>query len=321
MVMKRSIICISAFFIIYELLNIFAFIILSENTLLIVKYIFLIQAFLLLLFFMILKYILFPIKRIETKIVCMGISISKKDKTSWNIKHLFCYLNKLLDMENDILTNHDAALYKKQAKLSLLQKQINPHFLYNTLEAIRSESITQHVPQIAKMTRALAMFFRYSIDTEDELVTIEDELKNINYYFEIQKYRFNNRFDLKININPDDKIFLKCLIPKLTIQPIVENCIFHGLETKLGPGDIRIHFLRTMTRFIICISDNGVGIEARELRELNDMLNDTEMNIKIRTIGSHSETGIGLVNINQRIKLAFGDDYGIIVRSVKKCWY
>ena len=149
-------------------------------------------------------------------------------------------LNEIIDRSNLI------AISKKQAEYLALQNQINPHFLYNTLEGIRSEALIVGLDSIAEMTEALATFFRYTISDLENLVTLEDELANIENYYYIQQFRFGSKLDLKIQYDRDsddeftEMDFLQCKLPKLTLQPIVENSIYHGIERKIGKGHLVI---------------------------------------------------------------------------------
>lgn len=131
----------------------------------------------------------------------------------------------------DLESRYSAKVEDRQSKINSLQSQINPHFLYNTLECIRSEAVCQGCDSIAKMAKALASFFRYSISRKENVVTVQDELNNIEHYIMIQNYRFENKFLFEVEMDPEDKLAYTCQIPKMTIQPIVENAIFHGLET------------------------------------------------------------------------------------------
>ena len=130
-------------------------------------------------------------------------------------------------------------LNKRQAQYLALQNQINPHFLYNTLESIRGEAIIAGLDSVADMTEALARFFRYTITKVENLVSVEEELDNCETYFGIQKYRFGDRLQLHIDydIAEYEKI-MNCRIPKLTLQPILENSIIHGVELKVGDSAV-----------------------------------------------------------------------------------
>ena len=205
-------------------------------------------------------------------------------------------------------------LNKRQAQYLALQNQINPHFLYNTLESIRGEALIAGLDGVADMTEALAKFFRYTITKVENLVSVEEELDNCETYFGIQKYRFGDRLNLHIEYDSKEyEKIMNCRIPKLTLQPILENSIIHGTELKIGAGNLYIRFACTQDRLIICISDDGVGMDEETLAALNRKLgrgNDS--------FGSSDEKkgGIALVNVNNRIHLIFGDEYGMHIYSV-----
>ena len=206
-------------------------------------------------------------------------------------------------------------LSKKQAQYLALQNQINPHFLYNTLECIRSEAVTYGADGVAYMTEALATFFRYTISNVDMLVRLEDELANVENYYVIQRYRFGDRLKIQIEYdNETDLSILELFMPKLILQPIVENSIYYGLEPKIGEGYVRIKVERTKEYLIIRISDNGVGMENKVLEELNGKLlrnSSDELEEAAKKKG-----GIAIQNVNNRIKLLFGEQYGVHINSV-----
>jgi two-component system sensor histidine kinase YesM len=204
---------------------------------------------------------------------------------------------------------------KKQAEYLALQNQINPHFLYNTLEGIRSEALFAGIDGVAQMTEALSSFFRYTISNVEHLVTLQEELRNVENYFIIQQFRFEDRLSIDIKIDSEDENeLLVAKIPKLTLQPIVENSIYHGLEQKLGPGIVHIKVEATKDRLIVTISDNGLGISEDKVAKLNHKLRAVsidDMQPEIAAAG-----GIALVNVNSRIKLLFGDEYGLYIYSI-----
>lgn len=212
-------------------------------------------------------------------------------------------LKKLIDSE------YSAGIMKKQAEIDALQSQINPHFLYNTLESIRGQAMEEGMDEIEKMVKSLADIFRYSITNKNEMVTLEEELRNVDNYLNIQQFRFNNKFIVIRDIEEDTK---KCLIPKLVIQPLVENAIIHGLETKEGKGTIKIKARSTVDSVIINIEDDGKGIDRETLDIINDCLTNG-VNVK-NTKDIH--VGLGLININERIKLIFSDNFGLSIYSI-----
>ena len=204
-------------------------------------------------------------------------------------------------------------LSTKQAELLALQNQINPHFLYNTLEAIRSDALCAGIDSIADTTEALATFFRYTISDMGSLATVEAELDNIENYFRIQQYRFGEKFTMNVVYAQEDDI-LSLKLPKLTLQPIVENAIFHGLESRAEGGKIDISLEKTKQSLYISVHDNGIGIPPDKLEEINDKLEHVSLSGGSET--SHKKGGIALNNIARRIRLLFGEDYGLHIYSV-----
>nr|WP_162990712.1 sensor histidine kinase [Maliibacterium massiliense] len=226
----------------------------------------------------------------------------------------------LIDEIPDVLNRYRTAMHKKyseqtllkQIELKALQSQINPHFLYNTLDAIRGKALMRGDRDISKMTEALAILFRYSIARFGDLVPLEEELRTLQYYLTIQKFRFRDKFEVIEHIeNPERCLHTK--IPKLTIQPIVENAIYHGLETQRGQGVITISVYPVQSRLMVTISDNGVGIDEETLARLN-----AQMSSSVPPPGEDPHArgvGMALVNVNERIKLSYGEGYGVTIYS------
>ena len=134
------------------------------------------------------------------------------------------------------------ALLGWQVELSFLQHQINPHFLYNTLDSIRSRALMDRQRKIARMTEILARFFRYCISRDDSMVRVGEELDHIRDYFYIQKFRFEDRFDMEIDVEREE--LLELFLPRMTIQPLVENAMIHGLEKVEHKGLIRMSLIQ-----------------------------------------------------------------------------
>jgi two-component system, sensor histidine kinase YesM len=214
-----------------------------------------------------------------------------------------------------LLNNHEVnRLSNRQAQYLALQNQINPHFLYNTLEAIRGDALSAGMDNIASITEAVATFFRYTISNMDNLVTLEEELANAENYFSIQNYRFGDRISMQVEIEKGSEASRDFKIPKLTLQPIIENAIIHGLEHQVGPGKISVHICTDGQRLLIEVADDGVGMSESMLEEINRRLINPETakggEEKMR-IG-----GIALVNVDNRIKLLFGEQFGLRVSSI-----
>ena len=224
-------------------------------------------------------------------------------------------LNELIDRRELLEASN------KQAEYLALQNQIHPHFLYNTLEAMRGDALVSGMESLANVAAALSAFFRYTISDMQFLVTVEEELENINNYFMVQQYRFGDSLRLEIHFLDDEEQIRRLRIPKLTLQPIVENSVFHGLETQTDKGVISITFDQTEHHLFISIKDSGSGMPEKKLRELNDSLNETPFKSMEKHYTDKKEkrktghTGIALKNVSQRIKLLFGDEYGIYIFS------
>lgn len=218
-------------------------------------------------------------------------------------------------MKQALAPSHLFNLNKRQVQYIALQNQINPHFLYNTLESIRSEALLAELDSVADMTEALATFFRYTISKVENLVTVEEELQNCETYFRIQQYRFGDRLRLNIKCAPEDQEELyRCRIPKLTLQPILENSIIHGTELKIGTGNLTIQLQRTGKRLLIQVSDDGVGMDEETLNKLNSRLGRGGLaNYQPQ---EESRGGVALVNVDNRIRLLFGEEYGLHVYSL-----
>lgn len=205
---------------------------------------------------------------------------------------------------------------KRQAQYLALQNQINPHFLYNTLESIRSEAMLAGLGDLANMTEALATFFRYTITKVENLVSVEEELQNCETYFSIQQYRFGDRLTLEIVCSPEDREEIyRCRLPKLTMQPILENSIIHGTELKVGTGHLTIHLERTEKRLLIRISDDGLGMDEETLNTINSKLGKGTLSIAKQEQEAKGG-GLALANVDNRIRLLFGDEYGLHVFSI-----
>ena len=216
--------------------------------------------------------------------------------------------HKLQDL---VFREYNAVMLKKQAELNALQSQINPHFLYNTLESIRGLAMECDANEISDMTKALADLFRYSISTKDNIVELQDELKHVENYLMIQQYRFNNKF---IIINEIDSDTMMVAVPKLLLQPIVENAVIHGLEQRLGKGTVILQAYKTQTRLVINVKDDGDGIENNDVLSINEALVEGKEYIEFTKRTSQS---IGITNVNSRIRMIFGEAFGIRLYSTK----
>ncbi|WP_339148916.1 MULTISPECIES: sensor histidine kinase [unclassified Sutcliffiella] len=210
--------------------------------------------------------------------------------------------NETLDELNDYINKvYFSRLKQKEAELANLQAQINPHFLYNTLEAIRMKSLAEGGKTSAKMIVQLAQLFRYSLKS-GELVTVDNELNHAKQYMELYKIRFQNH--LTSNYIVDEKL-LNFYIPPFILQPLIENFLIHGFKRDSEKNEISIRVSEKNHKLLIEIEDNGMGIDPERLEELKQRLQLME----------GPSDSIGLENVHQRIRLKYGEPYGINLES------
>jgi two-component system sensor histidine kinase YesM len=215
-------------------------------------------------------------------------------------------LNKMLD-EVEVLSQE--VLAKKQMEVLAFRNQINPHFLYNTLECIGAIASYYKVPEVADLSTTLSNMFRYSVKGGD-FVTVEEELSHIKEYAKIIDLRFMGRIQISVEA---DECLLKVKTLKMLLQPIVENAVFHGVEKKMGGGIVQIRvepLQRSKIQYLI--QDNGYGMDESQLQVLLRRLGQPD-----KSVSSDKEDGIGigLSNINRRIKLFYGDEAEMTIQS------
>lgn len=208
----------------------------------------------------------------------------------------------LMDIKNLISEKDNAHELKRSAELKALQSQINPHFLYNTLDTIQWKALSHQAYDVVEMIQLLSKLFRLSLNNGNEFITIQEELEHVETYLKIQKIRYNQKINYTINCNlSKDKV---CYIPKLIIQPLVENSIYHGLKPKKNKGHIALTVESIDNYIVIEVYDNGIGIP-------KDTLENLMVNLKNSIKSDH----YGLYNVNERLKLTFGEECEIIIKS------
>ena len=231
-------------------------------------------------------------------------SIEEEDKNElmYIINSIQTHINDKTKMA-EILEERMKLLRKSQ--YDMLQTQINPHFLYNTLETINwmAYNMSNSENPVSKSLINLASFFRNTL-TSGYFVSIENEIKYTKEYINILALRYGDLFDIEWDI---DESILSYTIIKICLQPIIENAVYHGIKQKNDKGLIKIKGLCDDNNIILIVSDDGVGIEKDALDELNKTLSETSF--------TNEKSHIGLSNVNQRIKIIFGDSYGIHVES------
>lgn len=190
---------------------------------------------------------------------------------------------------------------KRKSELKALQAQINPHFLYNTLDSIIWMSEAGQSDEVVEMTSALAKLLRQSISNDHEQVELGQEMEYVKNYLTIQKMRYQDKLEYTVEVDPKVR---HVMIVKLVLQPIVENAIYHGIKYKGSKGTLRIRAFAESEDVCIVIEDNGIGMD------------DTALNIIFdETQKIHKQNGVGVPNVQKRLKLYYGDKYGIIYES------
>lgn len=209
-----------------------------------------------------------------------------------------------------------ASVIEEQTRLKALQEQINPHFLYNTLDTIRGYAVMEEAPLTSDMIEVLSRLFRYTISQKNELITLQQELSIIYDYIKIQEYRINQHIVFLKKIDTDFQV-MDYKIPRLIIQPFIENAIKHGFKGMTKDFTITLSVYRTQTRLVISIADNGGGMAPEELKALNLKLSqEGDVSVqKLNEAEKSSGTGIALANVSSRIKLIFGGAYGVVAYS------
>ncbi|MCI8614909.1 MAG: sensor histidine kinase [Lachnospiraceae bacterium] len=207
---------------------------------------------------------------------------------------------RIKTLMQDIVTEHES---KRKSEFDTLQSQINPHFLYNTLDIIVWMIENEQKQEAVKVVTALARFFRISLSKGKSIIPVRDELEHVRNYLMIQQMRFKNKFTYEIEAG-EDVMELACL--KLLLQPLVENAIYHGMEFMDGDGEIRIRAFREEDSLWFEISDNGLGMTGEQVEGL---LSEKPQ------VRSGRGSGIGVKNVNERIELYFGKPYGLIIES------
>lgn len=248
-----------------------------------------------------------PIRKLELSVneIEKGNLNAKVDaEGSYEIRHLGQSVQNMAKqiqvLMADIVSEHEK---KRKQEFDTLQSQINPHFLYNTLDIIVWMIENEKPDQAVKVVTALARFFRISLSRGKSIITVNDELEHVRNYLMIQHMRFKNRFSY--TIEAEDEV-LEFASLKLMLQPLVENAIYHGMEFMDGDGEIFISAWKEGKDLYLKVSDNGLGMTEEQVSRL---FSDTPHT------GSSRGSGIGVKNVNERIRLYFGSEYGLSIES------
>lgn len=188
---------------------------------------------------------------------------------------------------------------KRKIELLALQAQINPHFLYNTLNMITWQAVDMGAEEISIISNALGKYFRISLSKGKEVITIREEIEHVKSYLEIQKIRYKTKLNYNINIPEDISLYYTI---KLILQPLVENALYHGIKVKEGNGEINIYANADYEKIEIIVEDDGIGIDSDKLNLLNSKLKQGIVD---------STSGYGIYNVNNRLRLYYGESYGL----------
>nr|WP_238358032.1 sensor histidine kinase [Cohnella zeiphila] len=212
------------------------------------------------------------------------------------------------------LLETNAALYgteieKRKSELAFLRSQINPHFLYNTLESITGMAVVKGQAEIKTMTRSLSTIFRYSIKGADR-VPLREEIRIVESYVSIQRIRFEDRFEVRYEVSEEAASFP---VPRMILQPLVENAVYHGFEPTIRPGALTIGAdVDEAGTLIVRVEDDGVGMPPDRLEAIRARLAEPLADL----LDTGEKKSIGLVNVGNRIRMMYGDASGLRIESV-----
>ena len=218
--------------------------------------------------------------------------------------------NKMVERLNDYINQvYVARICQKDAELNALKMQIQPHYLYNTLDVIRMTALEKNDETSAELLECLAHQLRYVMGEHTDCIVLQDELQALREYFVIMKVRYEGRIGLSIQVSDEDT---QLYIPKLLLQPVVENAIRHGLREKDGEGTVAIRVERKEDYLEIVVMDDGVGMDEKQVRIMQESLDDPE----IGKVDANGRLSVGMKNVYDRIKLNCGKEYGFRIESI-----
>ena len=244
------------------------------------------------------------ISRVTNQVAKGNLSVRAAAESGAEARMLSDSLNAMIDKINELLDQVTTEQIRlRKAEFELLQAQINPHFLYNTLDTIVWLAEAGDQKRVVSMVGNLSDFFRTSLNQGKDIISIREELAHVRSYLEIQQVRYQDILRYEITV-PEDLYEYK--IPKITIQPLVENALYHGIKNKRGQGTITITGERSENGFVLYVRDNGIGMTQERLKEVR---------AGIQKLSYTGKEIYGLYNVNERIRLNFGETYGISIES------
>ena len=255
-----------------------------------------------------------PVEALQKRIDAVGSGDFTADPAvEWNneLGDIGRGINKLAADVSGLMTRRIEDERKKQElEYRMLQSEVNPHFIYNTLNSIRWMATIQHAPGIAEMVTAFARLTKSISKGTEKLVPLQEELALLNDYFTIQQYRYGGDLEIEVSRIEDERLCQDCMIPRFTLQPLVENAIFHGLEPKGGHGSVLLDISTDPATgdVLLRLTDDGIGMPPEVVAHLLDEpTGETEKAEKFRHVG--------LWNVNRRIQYSFGEAYGLHIES------
>ncbi|OAO89192.1 hypothetical protein AXX17_ATUG03440, partial [Arabidopsis thaliana] len=252
-----------------------------------------------------------PLSKIKTlmqEVQTGNLNVSFNQKYRDEVGLLGRHFNIMVTRVRDLLEEVKLTqTRKKEAEYAALQSQINPHFIYNTLETIRMKAELNDDEEVADMTFTLGKLLRYGVNHGEQRVTLGKELEHLTHYIALQNMRFSNKYKLIVDI-PERDYEISCI--KLMLQPIVENAVHHAFKNRLGPGTMRIAIRHEGEDVVFRVADDGCGMDDQKLKAVRERI------LGQRPIDP-SGRGIGLRNVQERIKLQFGEAYGLRIDSEK----
>ena len=244
------------------------------------------------------------ISRVTNQVAKGNLSVRAAAESGAEARMLSDSLNAMIDKINELLDQVTTEQIRlRKAEFELLQAQINPHFLYNTLDTIVWLAEAGDQKRVVSMVGNLSDFFRTSLNQGKDIISIREELAHVRSYLEIQQVRYQDILRYEITV-PEDLYEYK--IPKITIQPLVENALYHGIKNKRGQGTITVSGKRNENGFVLYVRDNGIGMTQERLNEVR---------AGIQKLSYTGKEIYGLYNVNERIRLNFGETYGISIES------
>lgn len=213
--------------------------------------------------------------------------------------------NKMIDRVSELINLvQEQEKNKRKAEIAILQAQINPHFLYNTMDTIQWMAQEHGAADVVDLVENLTSMLRIGLSRGNEFISVQMEAKHVESYLMIQKVRYEDKLNFSIQIDSD---IMQLKVIKLILQPLVENAIYHGIKEKRGKGFIFITGKEEGGKIHFQVSDNGIGMKKEKLEQIRQMLSGEKQNLEI---------GYGVFNVNDKIRLNFGDEYGLSYHSI-----